>query len=64
MQLFVKLNFFSTKDQGMGFGLSIARSIVEALQERIWAENNSSGGTTFHFTVKRLIIRRNLHKDI
>ena len=43
--------FFTTKEHGLGLGLSIAHSIVGNHQGRIWAENNPGGGATFHFTI-------------
>jgi two-component system sensor kinase FixL len=43
--------FITTKRHGMGVGLSISRTIIEAHGGRIWIERNPSGGTTFHFTL-------------
>jgi len=43
--------FVSTKSQGMGLGLSICRTIVEANNGRIWMEQRPDGGTDFHFTL-------------
>ena len=44
-------SFFTTKKNGMGLGLSIARSLVDLHGGRIWAENNPDGGATLHFTL-------------
>jgi two-component system sensor kinase FixL len=46
--------FATTKAQGMGVGLSISRTIVEAHGGRIWTEPNPGGGTIFHFTLPRV----------
>lgn len=48
-QLFER--FFTTKSEGMGLGLSISRSIVDAHSGRLWCEPNPDRGTTFSFTL-------------
>jgi len=45
--------FVTTKQSGMGIGLSICRTIIEAHGGRIWAEPRADGGTTFRFTVPK-----------
>jgi two-component system sensor kinase FixL len=54
--------FVTTKSQGMGVGLSISRSIIDAHGGRIWAEPNSGGGTIFRFTL-RLVNSEELNDD-
>jgi two-component system sensor kinase FixL len=43
--------FVTSKQSGMGIGLSICRTIVEAHGGRIWFEPGPNGGTAFHFTL-------------
>jgi two-component system sensor kinase FixL len=45
--------FQSGTEQGMGLGLSISRTIIEAHGGRIWAEPAEIGGAAFHFTLAR-----------
>jgi PAS domain S-box-containing protein len=44
-------SFFSTKNDGMGIGLAISRSIVEAHHGKIWATLNAGPGSTFAFSI-------------
>ena len=43
--------FFTTKDNGLGMGLAVCRSIVEAHHGRLWATSTEGMGTTFFFTL-------------
>jgi C4-dicarboxylate-specific signal transduction histidine kinase len=43
--------FYSTKPEGMGMGLSICRSIIEAFGGRLWATANAPRGAVFQFTM-------------
>jgi signal transduction histidine kinase len=46
-------SFFSTKNDGMGIGLEISRSIIEAHHGQIWARLNRGPGSTFVFSIPR-----------
>ncbi|MEJ8810532.1 ATP-binding protein [Variovorax ureilyticus] len=45
-------SFYTTKPSGLGMGLSISRSLVEAHGGRLWAENRSEGGARLRFTLR------------
>ncbi|MBC3918950.1 PAS domain S-box protein [Undibacterium sp. CY18W] len=41
--------FYTTKEKGMGLGLSICKNIIESNHGHIWCENNATAGASFHF---------------
>jgi two-component system, LuxR family, sensor kinase FixL len=43
--------FVTTKPEGMGIGLSVCRTIVEAHGGRLWIESNEGGGSVFRFSL-------------
>jgi PAS domain S-box-containing protein len=47
-------SFFTTKPEGLGLGLSMAQSIVQAHRGRIWAENSAEGGAVFYVTLRAM----------
>jgi signal transduction histidine kinase len=44
-------SFYTTKNDGMGIGLSISRSIIEAHRGRLWASANDGLGSSFAFSI-------------
>jgi signal transduction histidine kinase len=44
-------SFYTTKSDGMGVGLSVSRSIIEANHGRLWATANDGPGATFAFSI-------------
>jgi two-component system sensor kinase FixL len=48
--------FFTTKATGLGIGLSVCNSIIQAHGGRIWAENNPDGGATFVFEIPAMSV--------
>lgn len=46
--------FYTTKPDGLGLGLSICRSVIEAHAGRLWHDTHGGRGTTFQFTLPRI----------
>ena len=49
--------FYTTKANGLGMGLSISKSILDAHRSRIWAERNPGGGVTMYVAVPKASVQ-------
>jgi signal transduction histidine kinase len=47
---------FTTKSKGMGMGLSICRSIIEAYHGRLWVSPGAGHGSAFHFVLPAMAV--------
>jgi PAS domain S-box-containing protein len=56
-------SFYTTKDDGMGIGLSVSRSIIASHQGRIWATPNDGPGSAFAFSIPRESSRESIELD-
>ncbi|MCX7169809.1 MAG: ATP-binding protein, partial [Proteobacteria bacterium] len=54
--------FFTTKPDGVGMGLSISRSIIESHGGRVRAESGRDGGATFRFSLPASEQRVDMHE--
>jgi C4-dicarboxylate-specific signal transduction histidine kinase len=50
--------FYTSKPNSMGFGLSVCRSIISAHRGKVWAENNTDGGASFHFMLPGMAVKK------
>jgi signal transduction histidine kinase len=55
-------SFYTTKPGGLGMGLSICRSIIEAHQGQLWATANTPRGAAFQFTLPNIHLLNNISR--